>query len=57
MMKKLHLIQKMDRLYCTWVMTGDPKRPLACIWVGSRTQNVAPTASSADEIGRMHLCA
>jgi hypothetical protein len=57
MMNKLYLIQRVDRLSCNWVSTGDPKWPLVCIWKGSKTSQAAITASSTEETGRMHLCA
>jgi hypothetical protein len=37
MIKKVQLIHKTLRLTCTWVQTGDEKRPLACVWVETRT--------------------
>ena len=57
MINKLFLIQKTGRLACNWVATGDPKTPLACVWTASKTPTNATSASSTDEIGRMHLCA
>jgi hypothetical protein len=57
MMNKLHLVLKTVRLSCTWVPTGDAKRPLACVWVASKDPQILDTASSTDETGRMHLCA
>jgi hypothetical protein len=61
MMNKLHLIRKTVRLNCTWVPTGDPKTPLACVWTETRAAQAAPAASSVDEAGhgagRIHLCA
>jgi hypothetical protein len=57
MLNKLYLIQSTGRLTCSWVATGDPKMPLACVWAGSKVPQVALTASSTDETGRIHLCA
>ena len=61
MMKKLYLIRQTARLSCTWVPTGDAKRPLACVWVETKAPKAVNTASSTDdaaqEAGRMHLCA
>ncbi len=57
MMNKLFLTQKTGRLIRKWVPTGDPKTPLACVWVVSKAPTDAATASSTDETGRMHLCA
>lgn len=57
MMNKLFLIQRTSRLACKWVATGDPKKPLACIWTALNAPTVAATASSTDETGRIHLCA
>ena len=57
MMNKLYLIRQTARLSCTWVPTGDAKRPLACIWAAAQTPQALNTASPADEAGRMYLCA
>jgi hypothetical protein len=57
MMNKLYLIQRTGRLTCNWVLTGDPKTPLACIWTGSKAPQAASNASSTEETGRIHLCA
>jgi hypothetical protein len=57
MMNKLFLIQKTGRLACKWVVTGDPKTPLLCVWTASKAPAVIATASAADETGRCHLCA
>lgn len=60
-MNKLCLIRKPVRLTCTWVRTGDAKRPLACVWTGLKAAPAAPSASSADQAGHgsgsIHLCA
>ena len=56
-MTKLYLIQKTACLTCTWVFTGDPKMPLACVWRESNTLQDASTSSSMDDTWRMHLCA
>jgi hypothetical protein len=60
-MNKLHLIRKTVRLTCTWVPTGDAKRPLACVWAPSKAPRAGNTQSSERETskigGRMHLCA
>jgi len=57
MNNKLHLVQKAVFVTCSWVPTGDPRMPLACVWTRSKTAQTASTASSPDETGRMHLCA
>lgn len=57
MNNNLHLIQKSTPLSCTWIPTGDIKRPLACVWSGSKTSLAAPVEPSKIEAGRMHLCA
>ena len=57
MKNKLHLVQKTVSLTCRWVLTGDPKMPLACAWTGSTPAQTVSTASSSDEAGRVHLCA
>jgi hypothetical protein len=57
MMNKLHLIRKTVRLTCTWVPTGDAKRPLACAWVESKAPQTGNPESSVSEMARIHLCA
>lgn len=57
MMNKLYLIRQPVRLTCTWVPTGNPRMPLACVWTAAKVQTAIETASSADETGRMRLCA
>jgi len=57
MMNKLHLVCKTVRLSCTWLPTGDPRRPLTCVWAETNTPQALDTASSTDEAGRTYLCA
>jgi len=57
MKNKLHLVQKTVFLTCNWEPTGDPQRPLACVWTGSTPAPAASTASPTDEARRVHLCA
>jgi hypothetical protein len=57
MINKLHLVQNTVSLTCTWVPTGDPRMPLACVWTESKAFQANPDAFSTDEAGRMHLCA
>ena len=57
MKNKLHLIPKTVRLTCTWVATGDAKRPLTCVWGESKVSQTISSASSKPAAGRMHLCA
>jgi hypothetical protein len=49
MTNKLYLIQKAGRLTCHWVLTGDPKLPLACVWTESASPRASSTASSTNE--------
>ncbi len=57
MSNKLHLIRKSVRLACTWVPTGDPRRPFACVWAVAKTSRDVSAQPSADKAGRVHLCA
>jgi hypothetical protein len=61
MKNKLILIRNTVRLTCVWVPTGDKNRPLACVWVETKTSQAANRASSAEEagheFGKVHLCA
>ena len=57
MINKLHLVQKTVFLTCTWVPTGNPRMPIACVWTESKASQANPHAFTTDETGRMHLCA
>jgi hypothetical protein len=51
-------LQKAGRLTCTWVPTGNPHTPLACVWAEAKARSASTVASSPDyESGRMLLCA
>jgi hypothetical protein len=51
-------LPKPGRMTCAWVPTGNPKMPLACVWVEtSARKNAKEASSSNDESGRMLLCA
>lgn len=56
MNNKLHLVQKSVRLNCAWVVTGDAKMPLACIWIAAETPSAYAVTIHSEEV-RMHLCA
>jgi hypothetical protein len=57
MKKTLYLVRNKAHLTCTWLPTGNAKRPLACVWVGTQTPQTASDAPSQQETGRLHLCA
>lgn len=57
MMNKLFLLQRTGRLTCRWVLTGDPRIPLACVWAGSKTPQSASTLPSTENTEGMNLCA
>ncbi len=58
MFKNTLTLQKAARLTCSWVRTGDPQRPLACVWADAKVRTSSKAASSPkDESGRMPLCA
>jgi hypothetical protein len=51
-------LQKPFRLTYFWVRTGNPRSPLACVWVGTNARSTCKEASSSnDELGGMLLCA
>lgn len=57
MKNKLFLIGNIALLTCTWVLTGDAKRPLRCVWVIAQDAQALIAKAPADEPARMHLCA
>ena len=51
-------LQKPFRLTCFWVRTGNPRNPLACVWVETNARNKDKVASSSnDESEGVRLCA
>jgi hypothetical protein len=56
MNKRLYLVQKSARLTCTWVATGDARKPLSCVWVAAAAPSVAEVTVNPKEV-RMHQCA
>ena len=49
---------KATRMTCTWVATGNPRKPLTCFWAEYYTQQQTSAASSPnEESGGMSLCA
>jgi len=57
MKNKLCLVQKTVRLTCTWVPTGDAKKPLACVWLETGTPRTVTAAPADSEGWRWHQCA
>jgi hypothetical protein len=46
------------RLTCVWVPTGNPRKPLACVWVDPNAHAASKEASSSNtNSGRLPLCA
>ena len=56
-MNNVFFMQRTGRLTCSWVQTGDPKIPFACVWAGSKTAQAVPSVLSADDNGRLPRCA
>jgi hypothetical protein len=51
-------LKKAGRLTCTWVSTGDPRNPLACVWADCKGRSSRKEASSPNQTsGRMQRCA
>jgi hypothetical protein len=58
MFNNILTLQRPIRLTCFWVHTGNPRNPLACVWVDSNARNNCKEASSSNnESGGMQLCA
>ena len=57
MFKNILNLQKNGRLTCSWVRTGNPHQPLACIWGDTPVRSTSAASSPKDESGRMSLCA
>ena len=53
--------QKTNRLIRTWVPTGNPRKPLACVWIdiaGTSASASSPEAVASNVTsGRQPLCA
>ena len=57
-MFNIFTLPKTGRLTCAWVPTGNPRNPLACIWVETSARKSSKEVSSSnDESGRLPLCA
>ena len=51
-------LQKSRRLTCVWVPTGNPRMPLACVWLETTARDNSKAASSSnDESWGIPLCA
>jgi hypothetical protein len=58
MTNNIFTLQRAARLTCFWVLTGNPRNPLACVWVETNARMNGKEASpSNDETGGMLLCA
>ena len=61
MTNKILTLRKAGRLTCTWVPTGNPRTPLACVWIdtaGTSARTSSPEAVSSNaNSGRLPLCA
>ena len=55
----LSAIRNSPQLTCAWVPTGDPRKPLACVWKEASASEVERTGQSSpeDDMGRIGLCA
>ena len=59
MTNKILTLRLPARLTCTWVSTGNPRNPLACVWaetIPPRQAAKKPSPSNANS-GRMPRCA
>ena len=51
-------LRKTGRLVCAWVATGNPRTPLACVWVDPDARGDTKAASSSNiPSGETALCA
>jgi hypothetical protein len=57
MKNKVLVFQGAGRLTCRWVLTGNRRAPLACVWTEPKAVQTSIDASSNEKTGRMHLCA
>jgi hypothetical protein len=53
MTNKILSLRKAGRLTCTWVATGNPRNPLACVWAQADVRSAAKTTSPKDDSGRL----
>jgi hypothetical protein len=50
-------LKKAGHLTCTWIATGDPRTPLACVWAQPKGRSSAKEALSPnDDSGRVLCC-
>lgn len=58
MTNKIVSIRPFYRISCTWKLTGDPRNPLACVWLNSRAPQTLASALSPDDVeGGLRRCA
>jgi hypothetical protein len=59
MNNKILAARRLSPLARVWHSTGDPRMPLACIWVqtDATKPRLSSVESSTDETGRLRLCA
>ena len=58
MFNNILTLQRPIRLTCFWVRTGNPRNPLACVWVDTNVcSNPKEASSSNNKSGGMLLCA
>jgi hypothetical protein len=58
MTNKILTLRTTGRLTCTWVPTGNPRNPLACVWTETAARNSSTAAPSSNANSRrVPLCA
>jgi hypothetical protein len=59
MNNKLFMTRQMTALVMVWRSTGNPRMPLACVWVQDPMTNSHPTFADLpnDKTGGLRLCA
>jgi hypothetical protein len=59
MNKALYNFPKVNPITCVWIWTGDPRQPLACLWMDAnpRNPNAALAASTETRVEGVRLCA
>ncbi len=59
MNKTIYNFPRVNRLTCTWIETGDPRQPLARVWIDSDINflNAADALPAEAEVEGTRLCA
>jgi hypothetical protein len=59
MTKTIRTYPTVNTISCVWIETGNPKRPLACVWIDEKVSflKASREATTNTDAEGIHLCA